>query len=273
MATPKTKFTEVLTTPDLVPSSSQTADTFPTVITESSLLESTPSKSSFSNVSVVISDSPADLIRAYDSTFENPQHYHDFAHRKLAPWKHMLEFKHFHTSYLHHRATTRSITELRKQAQALLEEATILQNHHDTQMVEFRRFIPTITRRDFKHQLSRPSKVYPQQPNSLPVPILRRSPQPPRLRMSDRNVAFRTSPTNPRTLNTRSTRPYTCFQCGSTEHIKWYCPQYRCPHCYQISPGHNISNCPDNQPHPNDVYDGTRGYFDIEGENDANYPE
>ena len=40
-------------------------------------------------------------------------------------------------SYLHHRATTRSIKELRQQAQALLEEADTLQNHHNSQMGHF----------------------------------------------------------------------------------------------------------------------------------------
>ena len=283
-ANTRAEFVEVLTTPDLVPSSSQTPATFSTVITESSLLESfplsmlhetvpsgsqSPAHSSTSSSQTSVTYSPAELIQIYDTTFENPQHYHDFAERKLSPWKNTLEFKLFHSHYLHHRTITKTITELRAQAQTLLEQADAMQSHHTRQMVDFEKFIPTITRTDFKKQLFRPSKIYPRP--MIPAQIL--VPSPPqstsRLRMSDRHIASLRAPARTSFGRTASTR-YHCFQCGSPAHIKWYCPDYRCQFCRRISPGHAAKECPD---HPSQQHDSSydpRGYVDVSGFEDGN---
>src|SRR5271156_2458738 len=68
--------------------------TFPAILTENSLLSSPPpsSESSFSTTSVIISESPANLVHIYDNTFPNLQQHHNFTNRKLIPWKQSLDF-------------------------------------------------------------------------------------------------------------------------------------------------------------------------------------
>src|SRR5271156_1444395 len=99
---------------------------FPIVFTENSLLSSPQplSESSFSTISVIISESPADLIHIYDNTFPDLQQYHDFENRKLTPWKQSLKFKYFHTAYLNHCNLQKNITAICNQAQQLLEQST-----------------------------------------------------------------------------------------------------------------------------------------------------
>src|SRR5277367_2359326 len=114
MASPKREFTEILTSSNLLPTSSSSKtqeETFPAVLTENSLLSSPQpsSESSFSTTSVILSESPADLVHIYNNTFPNLQQYHDFINRKLTPWKQSLEFKHFHTLYLSHRNLKKNI--------------------------------------------------------------------------------------------------------------------------------------------------------------------
>src|SRR5271168_1174647 len=100
---------------------------------ETSLLSSPlSSESSFSRTTTITSEKPADLIQMYDKMFGNIQHYHDFIQRKLFLWKDSLELKHFHSSYMQHRAVRQSIANLRLQAQQLLEQADKLQMHHDS---------------------------------------------------------------------------------------------------------------------------------------------
>src|SRR5271169_3381087 len=48
---------------------------------------------------------------------------------------------------------------------------------------------------------------------------------------------------------------YTCFQCGSPDHFKWYCTKYRCYFCHKLSPGHSQKQCPENQLIYDDHYD------------------
>jgi hypothetical protein len=292
MATPNIEFTEVLTTPDLLPSSSPTPanETFPTVITETSLLSSPPSsESSFSRTTAITPEKPADLIQMYDTTFEDIQQYHDFVHRKLFLWKDSLELKHFHSSYMHHRTIRKSIADLRHQAQQLLEQANRLQTHHDSQMVDFQKFIPTIANKDLDYLIRRPSKVYPKPPrrpdmSPRPLPSITT----PRLSSSNRQSPLRNSPSRlnplPGFLPSRShpgsssqaTTLYRCFQCNSKEHIKWFCPQYRCPLCKEISPGHSQGTCPVRQQTLQDVLDHQRdlnyhlGLYDIDSDDYGN---
>src|SRR5271156_5309274 len=129
MSTSKAEFTEVHTSSNLLPTSSSSKtqeETFPIVFTKNSLLSSPPpsSKSSFSTTSVILSESPANLVHIYDNTFPDLQQYHDFINRRLTLWKQSLEFKHFHTLYLSHRNLKKNITAIRNQAQQLLEQAS-----------------------------------------------------------------------------------------------------------------------------------------------------
>ena len=239
------EFVEVFAEPSFISVSTPGPST--SVLTEPSLLD-------------VRSDTPiqermstAELIQLYDETFEEIQDYHNFVNRRLLSWKPTLEFKHFHAMYLHHRATTDEAWQLRLQAQKLLEQAKSLQIHHNQQLTDLHAFIPTITRTDLRKQLYRPSKLVPR--SDSPVPAT----QPSHLRMSDRNV----SNPNP------AYRRIKCFQCNSPNHIKWYCPEYRCPHCREISPGHAMMKCPARrrlaQTRVDEPDSYGRGYYDIEG--------
>src|SRR5271168_2071066 len=154
------EFTEILTSSDLLPTSSSSKtreETFPAVITKNSLLSSPPpsSESSFSTTSIILSESPADLIHIYNNTFPDLQQYHDFTNRKLTPWKQSLEFKHFNTLYLSHRQLKKNITAIRTQAQQcqLLDQANSLQTHHGLQMIKLQRFLPTIVNQELDHML------------------------------------------------------------------------------------------------------------------------
>src|SRR5271168_2264743 len=276
MSSPKHEFTEILTSSDLLPTSSQ-EETFPAVITKNSLLSSPPplSESSFSTTSIILSESPADLVHIYDNTFPDLQQYHDFITRKLTPWKQSLEFKHFNTLYLNHRQLKKNITAIRTQAQQLLDQANSLQTHHDLQMIELQRFIPAITNREFDHMLHRPSKEYPKPPRFTEIIRAPLSSQT-RLKISNSMLASQGSRSQPsETLRNSPSRTtdkttYTCFQCGSTLHIKWFCPDYRCPFCRHISPGHSQGNCPLRPIKHADEQNYHLGHYDIDGEDDGN---
>src|SRR5277367_3746285 len=203
MTSPKREFTEILTSSDLLPTSSSSKtqeETFPAVLTENSLLSSPPpsSESSFSTTSVVLSESPADLVHIYDNTFPDLQQYHDFTNRKLIPWKQALEFKHFNTLYLSHCQLKKNITALRTQAQQLLDQASSLQTHHDLQMIELQRFVPTITNRELDHMLHRPSKEYPKPPRFTEIIRAPLSSQT-RLKISNRLLSSQGSQSQPST--------------------------------------------------------------------------
>ena len=116
----KAEFIDVLTVPDLIPASSQTSsEEFPTVLTESSLLES----------SIPTKPNDINLIELYDYLFTTPDTYKNFIDGKLSPWKNTLELKYFDTLYLQHRTTTETVTQLRQQAQTLLERADRLHKY------------------------------------------------------------------------------------------------------------------------------------------------
>ena len=38
-----------------------------------------------------------------------------------------------------------------------------------------------------------------------------------------------------------------CFQCRSRDHIRKNCPNYCCPYCNRMAPGHNQSVCPERE--------------------------
>jgi hypothetical protein len=77
----KTEFTEVITSSELLPPrpvSISSSDEFPTVITESSLLESSPENNSRQI-------EPENLIDVYDQTFPSLELYRNFTKAKLTP--------------------------------------------------------------------------------------------------------------------------------------------------------------------------------------------
>ena len=139
-STIKTKFIEVLVTPDLHPSSTLSSPEFPfpTVLTESSLIEPPTS----------VNPNEVDIVELYDYVFTTPDTYKDFTDRKMSLWTNTLEFRYFDTLYLQHRSTMETIKQLRQHAQSLLERADKLQKHNSSQRREIKRYLPTITRRD-----------------------------------------------------------------------------------------------------------------------------
>src|SRR5271169_240688 len=216
------------------------------VLTESSLVsEPSPSpqidNSSFAPIEV------KSLIALYDSTFENAQQYDEFRQLQMNEWKNALEFKYFDHLYTSHRTIQQSVTQLRQQAQNLLEEADKLQKHHDKYIQDLHHFLPTITRRELRTKLSRPMKTPSKRPpaSSTKSNII----HPPKNTSS--------SSTQPPPYQTRRQRgimgkQYTCFQCGSPDHFKWNCTKYRCYYCRKLSPGHSQRQCPENNTIPDD---------------------
>ena len=172
------------------------------------------------------------------------------------------------------------MTILRKQAQLLLEQADSLQIHHDLQIVELQRFVPTIINKELNTMLHHPSKEYPKPPRFTEIIRTPLSPQT-RLKISNRLVASQNSPSRQTaipvtsrglTYQTTEKTTYRCFQCGSTEHIKWFCTKYRWPFCRTISPGHSQAKCP-THPQPEDqTYEHNYhlGHYDIDGDDDGN---
>src|SRR5271169_3649366 len=226
------------------------------VLTESSLIsEPSPSSSPQVDNSSFAPIEAKSLIDLYDSTFENTQQYDEFRQLQMNEWKNALKFKYFDHLYTSHRTTQQSVTQLRQQAQSLLEEADKLQKHHDKYIQDLHHFLPTITRRELRIKLSRPVKTLSKKsstsstkPNTLHLP---------------KNTSIQTqspvssSSAQPPPYQTRRQRgtmgkQYTCFQCGSPDHFKWNCTKYRCYYCRKLSPGHSQRQCPENNTIPDD---------------------
>ena len=233
--TVKLEFTEILTASELLPSSSSNEE-FPSVTTESIFIDNP-------------SPSLEHLVQRYDDIFNDHQMYLNFVNHKLAPWKNLLDFKYFDTLYQSHRSYRRSVSILRQQAQILLEEAEEFQRKDLNLQKEIDNHLQKITRNDLRRKLANPTKVYPRPPVST---FQETFPNRPRGTYVPRP--------NPRVIR--------CFQCNSPQHIKWYCPQYRCRGCDKLSPGHALRECPRNRPETFD--DGLRGYFDLGGDEDGN---
>ena len=234
ISTIKTELTDVLTDTDLLSNISRTPEEFATVITDSSLLGSPPLTT------------PEDIVETYDNTFPTPDSYKNFVDIELAPWRNTMELKLFDTLYLHHRSTESTIRTLRHNAQKMLEQANVLQGQHQTQKEGLKHHLRSIARTGLKKKLLRPKTVYPRPPPP-PVPVCREIPR------------QRSAPDRP------PRRIIRCYQCNSTEHIKWYCTRYRCPGCDKISPGHAQHDCPGMR-----YDDGMRGHHDVYGEEDGN---
>jgi hypothetical protein len=211
--------------------------------------------------------SSENLIDLYDQTFPSVDLYRSFTSTRLAPWAATLEYKYFDNLYTYHRGTSGTIRNLRQQAEKLLEEADLLSRRHYARRRELEEFVSNLKPTPFQRRLFKPAKVYPRKP-----PVMKEKPTVPSVR----------KPTFP-TASTSEIRPLRppypqiatrslirCFQCDSPLHIKWYCNEYRCKGCKKIAPGHSYRECPkliEEETQPFD--DGTRGYFDIEG-NDGN---
>ena len=235
----KNEFVEVFTASDLLSTPSNSSMEFPTVITETSIIDPPPPPSN--------ENEERDLVTLYDETFPTPETYRNFIDSRLAIWKNSLEVKYFDTLYNNHRHTTETVRKLRKQAQAILEEADKLQGRNNLLRKELNRHIATVTQPELRKRLFHPRKVYPRPP----IPIFRET--------------FPSSSQRPiRTPQYASTsRVLRCFQCDSPHHLKWYCPLYTCRLCKKMTPGHSQRDCPMNQPQ---FDDDVRGYFDIEGD-------
>ena len=254
----KSEFTEVITMTDLLNVS--TVDEFPTVLTETTLLQ--PPTHSETDIQ--------GIVARYNETFTSPDDYQNFVEAKLGPWTNTLEFKCFDIMYKQHRLTTDVIAKLRQQAQLLLEEANALQGRDYMQRKEIENHIRKITRRDLRARILKPTKVRFR--TTFPSEIGNELP-------STRIPSFASSSSRIQTTNrppvsyARTTRPLRCFQCDSPNHIKWYCSLYTCPLCKIKQPGHAQKNCPNrsNRRQTTRSYDdGERGFFDINGYEDQN---
>ena len=236
----KNEFVEILTAPELIPSSLSTAtEEFPTVLTESSLLETNPPANPTMSYNA--------LIKRYDETFVSQTQYKEFLHDKLSSWNDTFECRLFDSLYVNHRNTTNTIKDLRKQAMILLEGANRLQDQNHVQRRDLDRLISELPPSRFKRTLFNPVKTHPKPPRP---PMRQRNPSPPPRASSSRRTIIR------------------CFQCDSPNHIKWYCNDYRCKFCKKIAPGHSQRDCPANQPTYYD--DGQRGHYDLYGDEDGN---
>jgi hypothetical protein len=225
--------------------SAVTQEEFVTVKTESSLSDS-PSLSSNHSL-----PSPVDLIKLYDTTFTEADQYERFVNLELKHWKDTVEFKYFNHLYKEHRNLTASITSMREQAMKLLELASQTQATHNLHLADLHKFLPSIPNDKLRRKLFKPAKV---------------PPKPLTLRRIARHHNLHQAPIPRPSTSTRTIR---CFQCNSPNHIKWYCVQYRCPHCRKVSPGHSMKNCPVGYNGGLIDYDGNLnidGYFDGNGE-------
>src|SRR5277367_178970 len=254
---PKTEFTEVLTSPELIPSHppsfitdyAPSTEEFPTVFTESSLISEPTSQRSNK------------LIKTYDELFPTLDQYQNFVDTKLAPWRLTRDFKYFNILYKQHRHTNETIKRIRRQALDLLNEANTLTQHYREGQKELDEYVLSLDNSEYQRQLFRPTKVYPKsstphQPTVLRQPIASSS---------------NTRPSRPPYphINTQTaplSRRIRCFQCDSPQHIKWYCNQYRCRYCHRLAPGHSQKNCPNLPP----IEDYQHGHYDIGGEEDGN---
>ena len=55
-------------------------------------------------------------------------------------------------------------------------------------------------------------------------------------RASSNPIVIPNSPTTPTVIQ--------CFQCQSLDHVCPHCPEYICPFCHQVAPGHPQRTCP-----------------------------
>ena len=115
------------------------------------------------------------------------------------------------TLYLHHQSTESTIRTLRHNAQKMLEQANVLQGQHQSQKNGLKFHLQLIAQTGLKKKLLRRVKVYPR-PIAPPVPIYQEVPR--------MQTAYRSAPDRP------PRRIIRCYQCNSTEHIKWYCTKY-----------------------------------------------
>ena len=237
---PKKEFTEVITDSDLTSTPTPHSHEFYSILTETSLLDTkTP-----------ISPIPhTDLIKYYDQMFLTLELYKKFVDRRLGIWEHDLQVKYFDSLYRHQRATTNSIKILHDQVQKLLEEANQLQERKHSLCQEIDHHLHTITQPELRQHLYNPYKIQPQ-PSILTV-------QPTQLIPSASQPTLHSNP------NPKKQTVLHCFQCDSSTHIKWNCPQYCCQYCKDVAPSHLQQNCHKNGFEPYD--DRLHGHYDIRG--------
>jgi hypothetical protein len=237
----KDEFAEVVTEGTLSPTT-KPAD-WNVVITEKALLETTKTPSP-----------PPEQIRhglasLYDNIFSIHEEYREFAANHLEKWGNTLDYKLFDTLYLTHRYHTRTIKNLREQAQLLLEEADKINKRDKMVRHEIESHVQTITRSDLRQRIKKPQRVRVVV-SPTPLPSLSRRPDYSHLATYGRNYAR---------------RQYQCFQCGNPTHFKWDCPLYTCRTCDQVAPGHAPRACR-GRGYDNDI----RGHYDIDGYKDGN---
>ena len=264
---PNVPLTDVITETDLIPNASSTSSTpFHSVIMET-ILVSSSSSSSPDTATEPDDETPEQLIKRYDELFKQPEEYNKFVLKKLAPWKRTLELHHFDLHYQRHRTEQYTIKRKREEAQKLLEEADRLQKGHDHLQELFYGFISTLTKQNLRRRLYKPIKIidppvnprleqratriYPTQPNPSPHPIVPTNQQNPNSTSNEqlnRNLSTlnrRYTGTNPYARGgSRRSSPLRCFTCQSPDHLMYFCPRYRCRHCYRLSPGPRATECP-----------------------------
>jgi len=231
---------------------SNSTDPFSNVVTERSLLDERP-----------LGEEVKELIARYHDTFETVEDFRAFTEGKLGMWKNTLEFKYFDALYTNYRSTNETITNLRRQAQKLLEEAEKLQDRNFGIRKHIEQHVKTITRKDLRQRILNPSLVRFR--TTLP-PELEYPPASTRIPRPSPSGSSNTI--QPPISYARTTRGLRCFQCESPHHIKWYCPLYTCKICKIRTPGHAQKNCPRRETGIFD--DGLRGHFDISGDYDGN---
>ena len=130
------EFTEVITESTIF--AAVTQEPFVTVKTESTISDP-PSSSSNQPI-----PSPTNLIKQYDATFKEAEHYEQFIHQELKYWKDTIELKYFNHLYKEHRNLTASITSMREQAMKLLELTSQTQTTHNLHLADLHKFLPGI---------------------------------------------------------------------------------------------------------------------------------
>ena len=153
-------------------------------------------------------------------------------------------------------------------AQTLLEEANQLQTTHDNQLTNLYSFIPNITQPHLWKCLGNPELVYPKPQTQVIccVPQISSTTIPPPVQPPIVST-LRPNPT-PRTTSIWPWTMIRCFKCGSPDHIKWYCPQYRCHGCRQLFPGHAFQFCPEQKSDPSVSH---YGYYNNDGPDGSNF--